>query len=70
MEHIEGITSAQRRRRYSGQEKALFVTIIMQSGSSVSSISRQYVLHPVCCLNVKWKRLMQDNGVSAVEAND
>ena len=53
MERIEVITSIQRRRRYSGQEKALFITLTTQSGSSVSSISRQYVLHPICCLNGK-----------------
>ncbi|MHA3099263.1 hypothetical protein [Acinetobacter brisouii] len=53
MERIEVITSIQRRRRYSVQEKALFITLTMQSGSSVSSISRQYVLHPICCLNGK-----------------
>lgn len=53
MERIEGITSTQRRRRDSGQEKVLFVAFSLQSGSSGSSISRQYVLHPVCCLNGK-----------------
>ena len=53
MERIEVITSVQRRRRYSGQEKAQFVALTTQSGSSVSSISRQYVLHPICCLNGK-----------------
>ncbi|ENV48846.1 hypothetical protein P255_02802 [Acinetobacter brisouii CIP 110357] len=53
MERVEGITSAQRRRRDSVQEKVQFVALTMQSGSSVSSISRQYVLHPICCLNGK-----------------
>ncbi|MHA3093060.1 hypothetical protein [Acinetobacter brisouii] len=50
MERIEGIKSAQRRRRDSGQEKVLFVAFSMQS---VSFISRQYVLHPVCWVNGK-----------------
>ena len=50
MERIEVITSVQRRRRYTGQEKAQFVAFSMQS---VSSISRQYVLHPICWVNGK-----------------
>lgn len=40
----------------------------MQPGSSVSSIARQYGISP--SLLFKWKRLMQDDGVTAVEAND
>ena len=35
MERIEVITSVQRRRRYTGQEKAQFVAMTMQPGSSV-----------------------------------
>jgi transposase len=68
MERIEVITSVQRRRRYSGQEKAQFVAMTMQPGSSVSSVARQYGISP--SLLFKWKRLMQDGGVTAVEAND
>ncbi|MHA3098241.1 transposase [Acinetobacter brisouii] len=68
MERIEIITSVQRRRRYSGQEKAQFVALTLQVGSSVSSVARQYGIAP--SLLFKWKRLMQDGGVTAVEAND
>lgn len=68
MERIEVITSVQRRRRYSGQEKAQFVAMTMQPGSSVSSVARQYGISP--SLLFKWKRLMQDGGITAVEAND
>lgn len=53
MERIEGITSTQRHRRDSVQEKVMFVAFSLQSGSSGSSISRQYVLHPVCWVNGK-----------------
>ena len=65
MERIEVITSVQRRRRYTGQEKAQFVTMTMQSGSYVA---RQYGITP--SLLFKRKKLMQDGGVTAVEAND
>ena len=68
MERIEVITSVQRRRRYTGQEKARFVAMTMQLGSSVSAIARQYGITP--SLLFKWKKLMQDGGVTAVEAND
>ena len=68
MERIEVITSVQRRRRYTGQEKAQFVAMTMQPGSSVSSVARQYGITP--SLLFKWKKLMQDGGVTAVEAND
>ena len=67
MERIEVITSVQRRRRYTGQEKAQFVAMTMQPGS-VSSVARQYGITP--SLLFKWKKLMQDGGVTAVEAND
>ena len=68
MERIEVITSVQRRRRYTGQQKAQFVAMTMQPGSSVSSVARQYGITP--SLLFKWKKLMQDAGVTAVEAND
>ena len=68
MERIEVITSVQRRRRYTGQQKAQFVAMTMQPGSSVSSVARQYGITP--SLLFKWKKLMQDGGVTAVEAND
>lgn len=67
MEHIEVITSVQCHRCYSGQKKAQFVAMTMQLGSSVSSVVRGYGISP--SLLFKWKRLMQDGGVTAVEAN-
>ncbi len=39
----------------------------MQPGSSVPSVARQYGISPR--LLFKWKRLMQDGGVTAVETN-
>lgn len=42
MEHIEVITSAQRLKHYTGQEKAQFVPMTMQSRSSVALVDRQY----------------------------
>ena len=68
MERIQVITSVQRRKCYTDQEKAQFVAMTIQPGSSVSSVARQYGITP--SLLFKWKKLMQDGGVTAVEAND
>lgn len=46
MEHINVITRTQHRRRYSGQEKAQFVALAIQAGSSASSVARQYGIAP------------------------
>ena len=67
MERFGVVTSVQRRRRYSGQVTAQFVAMTMQPGSSVPSVARQYGISPR--LLFKWKRLMQDGGVTAVETN-
>ena len=42
MERIEVITSVQRRQRFSAHEKAQFIAMTMQPGSSVSSLIRLY----------------------------
>lgn len=40
----------------------------MQSGSSVSSVARQYSISP--SLLFKWKIFIQDGGVTVIEANN
>jgi len=42
MERIEVIKSVQCRQRFSAHEKAQFIAMIMQLGSSVASVVRQY----------------------------
>lgn len=63
MECIGVITICSMSQTFTGQEKVLFITMTMQSGSSVSSIARQYGITPSLLF-------MQDGGVIAVEAND
>ena len=46
MERIEVITSVQRRQRFSAHEKAQFIAMTMQPGSSVSSLIRLYGISP------------------------
>ena len=57
MERIEVITSVQRRRRYSGQEKAQFVAMTMQPGSSVPSVARQYGISPSLLISMRMESL-------------
>src|SRR5690554_5476516 len=68
MERIEIFTGEQRRRRYTPQEKAKFVAMTMQPGYSVSLVARQNGITP--SLLFKWKKLMQDGGMSAIQAGD
>ena len=46
MERIEVIKSVQCRQRFSAHEKAQFIAITMQPGSSVSSLIRLYGISP------------------------
>ena len=68
MERIEIFTGEQRRRRYTPQERAKFVAMTMQPGFSVSLVARQNGITP--SLVFKWKKLMQDGGMSAIQAGD
>ena len=68
MSHIEVIKFNQRRRRYTAEQKAQFVALSMQAGSLVSAVARQYGIAPG--LLFKWKKLMQQGGIVAVQTND
>ena len=46
MERIEVIKSVQCRQRFSAHEKAQFIAMTMQPGSSVSSLIRLYGISP------------------------
>lgn len=68
MERIEVITGVQRRRRYSAQEKAFMVAECEQPGMSVSLVARRHGISP--SLLFRWKKLMKDGGMSAIESGD
>lgn len=68
MERIEILTSEQRRRRYTSQEKAKFVAMTLQPDYSVSLVAKQNSITP--SLLFKWKKLMQDAGMSAIKSGD
>ncbi|MBD1228222.1 transposase [Xenorhabdus griffiniae] len=68
IERIEIVTGAQHRRRYSAEEKARFVAMAQQPGVSVSRVARQHGITP--SLLFKWKKLMQEGGMSAIQSRD
>lgn len=68
MERIEVITGIQRRRRYSAKEKAQLVALSDQPGMSVSLVSRRHGIS--ASLLFRWKKLMKDGGMSAIESGD
>ena len=68
MEPVEVVTSVQRRRRFSPQEKRSMVEEAEQPGSSVSSVSRKYGIHPNQLFH--WRRLMREGALSAVGADE
>lgn len=68
MESVEVITGVQRRRRHSAQEKAFMVAECEQPGMSISLAARRHGIS--ASLLFRWKRLMKDGGMSAIESGD
>lgn len=68
MAPIEVITSVQRRRRWSAEEKRAILEEAEQLGSSVSSVARKYGVNPNQLFT--WRRLMRDGGFVAVASLD
>lgn len=68
MERIEVITGEQRRRRYTAEEKAQLVMLCSQPGMSVSLVARRHGIS--ASLLFKWKKLMKDGGMSAIESGE
>lgn len=67
-ETIEVITSIQRRRRWSTQEKLEIVEESEISGLSVSAVARKYGVSP--SLLFTWRRLARDGKLSAIKAGE
>lgn len=68
MERIEVITSVQRRRRFSPEEKRAMVEEAEQPGNSVSIVARKYSVNPNQLF--RWRRLMREGALSAVGAEE
>lgn len=68
MSPVEVVTSVQRRRRWSPEEKRALVEEAEQPGMSISAIAREYGIHPNQLF--KWRRLMYAGALSAMRADE
>ena len=67
-EQIEIITSVQRRRRWSSQEKLEIVEESELSGLSFSAVARKHGVSP--SLLFTWRRLAREGKLSAIQAGE
>ncbi len=67
-QQIEIITSVQRRRRWSTQEKLEIVEESELSGLSVSAVARKHGVSPSLLFN--WRRLAREGKLSAIKAGE
>jgi transposase len=68
IEHVEVITSVQRRRRWSAGEKAAIVQETYAPGMSVSLVARRHGIGPGQLF--RWRRLYAEGALSAVGAGE
>ena len=68
MDSIEIITSVQRRRRWTAEQKKAMVLESEQPGMSLSAVARKYEIHPNQLF--RWRKLMQEGALSAVRADE
>jgi transposase len=68
IEHVEVITSVQRRRRWSAEEKAAIVQETYAPSMSVSLVARRHGIAPNQL--VTWRRLYASGALSAVGAGE
>src|SRR5215813_9195397 len=66
IEHVEVITSVQRRRRWSAEEKAAIVQETYAPGMSVSLVAHRHGIGPGQLF--RWRRLYAEGALSAVGA--
>ena len=68
IDRVEVITSVQRRRRWSAEEKAQIVQATYVPGMSVSLVARQHGVAPSQVF--KWRQLYAEGALSAVGAGE
>jgi len=68
MDFVEVITSVQRRRRWTAEQKRAMVLETEQPGMSLSAVARKYEIHPNQLF--RWRKLMQEGALSAVRADE
>lgn len=68
MSPIEVITSVQRRRHFSAEQKRAMVEEAELPGNSISSVARKYEVHPNQLF--RWRRLMQEGALVAAGSEE
>src|ERR1700758_5550380 len=68
IDRVEVITSVQRRRRWSAEEKATIVQETYAHGMSVSLVARRHGIAPNQLF--RWRRLYAESALSAVSAGE
>jgi len=68
MSPVEVITSLQRRRRWTAQQKKAMVEEAEQPGNSISSVARKYEVNPN--QRFKWRRLIHEGALQAARSEE
>ena len=68
MSTIRVISSVQRRRRWTPEEKRAIVEEAEQPGMSISAVARKYDINPNQLFN--WRRLMRQGALEAVKRGE
>lgn len=68
MRPVEVITSVERRRRWTAEEKRAMVQETEQPGMSVSAVARKWGIHPNQLF--AWRRLMHEGALVAAGSNE
>jgi transposase len=67
-EHIHIVTSVERRRHWSPQDKKIIVEETYQPGNSISLVARKYAITPAQLF--KWRRLMENGAYQGVSSQE
>ncbi len=68
MERVEVVTSVQRRRRFTAEQKRAIIEEAEQPGMSISIVARKYGINPSQVFT--WRRLMQEGALVAAGSED
>jgi transposase len=67
-DRVEVLVGAQRRRRYTAEQKMAFVQEATQPGMTISYVARRHGIAP--SLIFGWRRRMSEGGKEAIRADD
>jgi transposase len=68
MSLVKVITSVQRRRRWTAEQKKAMVEEAEQPGNSISSVARKYEVHPNQLF--RWRRIIHEGALLAARSRE